>query len=131
MQDLILQPINFKSSEGSPRQDSFIEILLSKIGPSIQEYVKGLTDDQNLDIDGFWRFMQNLILQPVFFKSTEGSPRQDSFKEINTVQNQTISLGVMGKYWSPKFESLWFLDIYAKSDITAHLFQVDGKSLSR
>ena len=40
----------------------------------------------------------------------------------------------MGKWahWWPKFASWSFLEIYAKSDITAHLFQVDGKfSLSR
>ena len=32
-----------------------------------------------LDLDCFWRFMQN---PAHFFKLTESSPRQDSFKEI-------------------------------------------------
>ena len=78
-----MKSINFKLSEGLPRQDSFKEILLSKIGPSIQElWANGLTNDQNLNLDGFWRFMQNPILQHIYFKLSDGSHLQRSYIEI-------------------------------------------------
>ena len=124
IQNPILQPINFKLSEGSTRQDNFIDISLTEIVPSIQElWANGLTDDQ---IFGSSLFLEIYAKSSPFFSSWRKVPLVKtvskrfywpklhhlfrSYGQIGSLRTKIWILIVFGdfckiRHWSPSTSS--------------------------